>query len=783
MAFGLKNVSNKIVYNKKQSEDKEFICKINKFIYKDEESSFFVILVDLKDNEPNLNVEMNNKIFSDRKFTIVGNSTILVQSIVEGQEIEVWGNFEEGRAAGTIQFAAKGIRECIPTKPKAIEIFLSSGKIIGIGPKIAKKIVQIYGAKTIDIFDNEIEKLLEIEGISLKKLAKIEESWKEWRTIYEIISTMKIYGIGDAASLKIFNYFKEKSLYTIQNEPYNLTDVPTIGFKTADKIAQQIGISPNDPNRIEKCILYTLEEISEKGHTAYPKDDLIVKVNEFLTVENNLIEEKIHELIEKDLLIYKTVKVKVFDSKDKERFEIIEKEGLSHKKFHNTELRIAKEMKRIMDFPDILKNEKNEINEFLELNPNNLDKSQLDAAKIILSNKISILTGGPGTGKTHTIKSLLEFFNKKNETNYKINKPGIQMVLGAPTGRASKRMYESTGFSSSTLHRILGFKEGQFLHNETNQLKGDVFVIDESSMMDIWLTNGILKAIPSHARIIFVGDANQLPSVGAGNVLKDLIDSSKIPVATLNEIHRQALNSQIIIASHDIINKKLPELHPINSSSDFVFVEQQNNEEIHKNIIDITKDLLEKGVNENDIQILTPKKETEVGTNQLNHTLRDILNPNYKNYKDLKTKFVPGDRVMQFKNNKDLEIFNGDIGTVVQMDAENDIYKVKFDDRILDLDHHNLNDLNLSFATTIHKSQGSDYPYVIIPLSKSHTFMWDANLLYTATTRGKKRVILVGDKKTLFFSIAHFKQNYRITGLKDLIIEEFDYKNKNQMKL
>ena len=783
MAFGLRNVSNKIIYNKNQSEDKEFICKINKFIYKDEESSFFVISSELKENEPNINIEIKGKKFSDRKFTIVGNSTVLVQSIVEGQEIEVWGNFEEGRLPGSIQFSAKGIRECIPTKPKAIELFLSSGKIIGIGPKTAKKIVQIHGARTIELFDKEIEKLLEIDGISLKKLEKIKESWQEWRTIYEIISTMKIYGIGDAASLKIFNYFKEKSLYTIKNEPYNLTDVPTIGFKTADKIAQQIGISPNDPNRIEKCILYTLEEISEKGHTAYPKDDLIVKVNEFLTVENYLIEEKIQELITKEFLIYKPVKVKIFDSKDKEKFEIVEKEGLAHKKFHNTEHRIAKEMKRIMEFPDILQNDQKEIDDFLALNPNQLDRSQLEAAKIILSNKISILTGGPGTGKTHTIKSLLEFFDKKNENVYQIHQAGIKMILGAPTGRASKRMYESTGFESSTLHRILGFREGQFLHNENNQLKGDVFVIDESSMMDIWLTNGILRAIPSHARIILVGDFNQLPSVGAGNVLKDLIDSNKIPVAILKEIHRQALNSQIIIASHDIINKKLPELHSIDSSSDFVFVEESSNEEIHQKIITITKNLLDKGVNEDDIQILTPKKETEVGTNNLNHTLRDILNPNYKNYKDLKTKFVPGDRVMQFKNNKDLEIFNGDIGTVIQMDAENDIYQVKFDDRILNLDHHNLNDLNLSFATTIHKSQGSDYPYVIIPISKSHTFMWDANLLYTATTRGKKRVILVGDKKTLFFSIAHFKQNYRITGLKDLLIEEFDHKNKTQMKL
>jgi exodeoxyribonuclease V alpha subunit len=309
-----------------------------------------------------------------------------------------------------------------------------------------------------------------------------------------------------------------------------------------------------------------------------------------------------------------------------------------------------------------------------------------------------------------------------------------------------------------------------------------VFIVDESSMIDIWLMNAFLKALPSDARLIFVGDVDQLPSVGAGDVLKDMINSGKIPVSRLSVIHRQALNSNIIVAAHAIINKTVPPLFDLSSQSDFVFVDCDGNEEIHDTMMNIIADMVSKGIPHEDIQILTPKKESEVGTHKLNQSMRGILNPNFLNYQEVKSKFVPGDRVMQYKNNRELDIYNGDTGVVQSIDVDSATIDVKFDDKRIEFSGQNLSNLNLSYAITVHKSQGSDYPYVIIPLSKSHTFMWDVNLLYTAVTRGKKRVILVGEKKTLFYSVANFKQTDRITGLKDQIIEIFEAPMENNIK-
>lgn len=780
MAFTLKNLPRKTVFNGKPKDPSQYqrvVCQVSRFLVEDEETGYFVFLAQIPAEQPNPSATINGKIFSSRKFVVVGTSLLMVQTVVEGQEVEVWGTFEPGKQEGSIQLTAEAIQECIPTKPKAIELFLGSGKIYGIGPKTAKKIVKQHGARTIEILDTNIELLLEVEGINLKKLEIIKQSWTEWRSVYEIVATMRLYGVGDVAGVKIFNHFKEKSIFIIKNDPYALTEVSNIGFRTADKIAQSIGISPIDQKRIEKCILYTMEEIADKGHTAFPKEDLIHKVNETLQIDDGLISQEVENLITKNLIIPKPVKMKIFHNKFKEEFTIVEKQGVAHKKIHNTELRIAKELKRIAEFP-LLENESGSmdyLHDFLANNVDKLDDSQLSAARTILFNKVAILTGGPGTGKTHTIKSLLRYFDNMglNAVDARSRAQGLNTVLAAPTGRAAKRMQESTGKAGSTMHRLLGFKEGQFVHNEHNQLDGDVFIIDESSMIDIWLANGFLKSIPSHARVIFVGDVDQLPSVGAGNVLRDMIDSGCIPVARLSVIHRQALNSNIIVASHAIINKKVPPISDINSDSDFVFVEKESNEDIHDTIMDIISNMVSTGIKHEDIQILTPKKETEVGTHNLNQNMRAILNPQYLQNHEMKTRFVPGDRVMQFKNNRELEIFNGDIGIVELVNEETGGVDVNFDDRLVEIGGPELSNLNLSYAITIHKSQGSDYPYVIVPLSHSHTFMWDANLLYTAVTRGKKRVILVGDKKTLFFSVAHFKQNDRITGLKDEIIAQF----------
>jgi exodeoxyribonuclease V alpha subunit len=782
MAFTIRKATAKTKFNQKNEDKtnlKKFKCLVNKFIYKDEESGFFVFLAELSIHESNPFIEIGGKRFISRKFPVVGTSIIMTQTVVEHQEVEIWGNFEEDKD-GRIQFVASAIQEVIPTKPKAIEIFLSSGKIYGIGKSTAKKIVNQFGSETIKILDKNPEALLEIPNINAKKLELIKNSWEEWRSIYEIVATMRLYGIGDAAGIKIFNKFKEKSIEIITTNPYQLTEISGIGFVIADKIARQIGISPVDPQRIEKCIFYILEEVAEKGNTAYPKEDLIYNVYEILQIDQDLIKKQIDLLIKNEVLISKKVKVTKLKSAYNKDYESIIQDGIAHKKMHNAEITIAKELKRILDYKidENIAENKNKVERFLESNPYNLDNSQLKAVRNILNNKVSILTGGPGTGKTYTIKSLLKYFDsiEKNiviTSDYNYGQNTYISVLSAPTGRAAKRMEESTGKSSSTIHRLLGFKDGKFLFNEQNKLKGDIFILDESSMIDIWLMSAFLKALPNEARLIIVGDTNQLPSVGAGNVLKDMIESKLIPVSRLEEIHRQALNSNIIVAAYDIINKKIPKLYDIDSNSDFVFVEANGNEEIQNQIIAIITNLINKGVKAEEIQILSPRKDTSVGTQSLNEILRPILNENYLQNQEASTKFVQGDRVMQFKNNRELDIYNGDIGKVTLVEEDSDLINVNFDGKDIEFKGSEIKTLNLSYAITLHKSQGSDYPYVIIPMSKSHTFMWDANLLYTGVTRGKKRVILVGEKKTLAFSVANFKQNTRITGLKEQILEAF----------
>lgn len=785
MAFDLKKAHQKTKFGAQpqiSSENQELTCIVSRFIFKDEESGFFVFSAEIAEGHKNASATVNGKSFVGRKFVVVGTSLIMTQTIVEGQEIDVWGNFEVGKEAGSIQFSATAIQEKIPTKPKAIELFLSSGKIYGIGAKIAKRVVNEFGPQTIHVLDNTPDLLLNVEGISKKKLEMIKQSWSEWRAIYDIVATMRLYGIGDAAGVKIFSHFKENSLHIIKNEPYDLTEVTAIGFKTADKIAQQTGKSPVDEKRIEKCILYKLEEISESGSTAFPKNELALKTNELLQIDIGLVQQKIESLIESGALIEKNVAIKVFKDKNKNIFEHKDIAVVAHSRIHNTEVKIAKELKRLCDFQtnDTYADEA-KINEFLNVNPFKLDDSQLTAARTILSSKVAILTGGPGTGKTHTIKSLLSYFDgidvnavllTADDEQYS-NTPSLNSVLSAPTGRAAKRMEEATNKNSSTMHRLLGFKEGQFVYNESNKLQGDVFIIDESSMIDIWLLNAFLKALPSGARLIFVGDVDQLPSVGAGKVLKDMIESGYIPVARLSVIHRQAMNSNIIVASHAIIHRQMPPLHSFDSDSDFVFIEEKQKENIYNQIESVVNTLLSNGIKHDDIQILSPKKDGDVGTGNLNTGLRALLNPKYVSYNNMDSKFLPGDRVMQFKNNKDLDIFNGDIGKVDFIDEDAALLNVVFDGREIEIGGQDINNLKLSYAITIHKSQGSDYPFVIIPISSSHTFMWDVNLLYTAVTRGKKRVILVGEKKTLLMAVSSFKQTERITGLKEEIINTF----------
>lgn len=776
------NLNNEV----KEPTKYSFKMILNKFIFKDDASNFFVASASLSPSEDGYQETINGVVYKDRTFSVVGTSQVMC-GLEIGQEFRAWGTFGAGKQANTIQFNETAVQELLPTTAKAIEHFLASGKIPGVGEVLAKRIVAMFGERTIDVLDTNPDDLLKVQGLNLKKLEGIKTGWKEYRDIYDIISTMILYDVGDVAGMKIYNHFKERSLEIIKTDPYALTEVESIGFKTADKIATSNGISPVDPKRIEKCILFLLEDLGDNGHTAYPLDDFRGKLKEFLKIDMRPVDEKLHELIEKNQVISRTVRMKVKEYKTSKFFYRKKITVVAHKKLYNTEMRIAAELKRLATADDEMKTPemKKEVDTFLALNPFDLDDSQIEAAETILTNKVSVLTGGPGTGKTHTLKSLLHFFKNAGrivemvKDPSSINKevePLMSAVLSAPTGRAAKRMNESTQMESSTIHRLLKFSEGAFEHNELCPLQGDVFIVDESSMVDVYLASALLRAIPSNARLIIVGDFDQLSSVGPGDFLKNIINSKAVAVARLKKIHRQASGSDIILAAHDVINEKVPKLNEYSSNSDFVFVETPHKDEVeaYDTILDIVRDLLKRGVSQNSIQILTPKKESLLGVFEMNKALRFLLNPEVEEYESSKMKFIPSDRVMQLKNQAKLNIYNGDVGFIKSVDDEDGSVKINFDGGIVNIEGKGLNELILAYASTIHKSQGSDYPYVIIPIVASHSFMWDINLLYTAITRGKSRVILVGDKKTLSMSVATFKQTERVTCLRELLMEEFE---------
>lgn len=749
---------------------------INKIIYKDEESAFFVFSCAVDDE---LDIDVNNIKYKGNIFVAVGNSLMMSKMVNEGQEIDLWGRFEPGKQKNTIQFSVTHAQEKIPKNLENIELFISTGKLYGVGKVTAKKIVNKFKENTFDILNNNMEKLLEVEGINEKKLELMKQSWMDWKDMYKIIFKMRELNISESIAVKIYNTYKHDSLKVIQENPYSLIEIDSIGFKTIDKMAISLGMDLNNPQRIRECFNYILEELSKNGHTIYYKDEIVHNVAELLDINISRVEEILKLMIADNQIIEIDKKV------DFEKNNItygVNKKCLASKKIYNIETSISKEINRINDFYNPYETEDGvaDIEKFIKNNTGNLDESQVLAARNVLLSKISVLTGGPGTGKTHTIKTLLNYFKNQKIVDLRDEQQHLIVKLAAPTGMAAKRIEKSTNEESSTIHRMLGYKNNSFYYGSEKRLEGDVFIIDESSMLDIWILNGLLKAIPTHAKVIFVGDADQLESVGAGCTFRDIIESKKIKVSKLKVPHRQSLGSNIIVSSHDIINKKIPKLYDIKSDSDFVFQEEDSDEKILNSTVNIVKNLIKENVNPNDIQILTPQKESLLGINKLNHELRVLLNKEYDN--PLNNRLAKGDRIMQIKNNKDLDIYNGDVGIIRKVDKSNNIFVVSFDNKDLDIDEIDSNMLILSYAITIHKSQGSDYPYVIIPITKTHRYMWDINLLYTAITRGKKRVILVGDKEMFEKTILTKKQNNRLTYLKELIIEHNQYEEKNNLK-
>ncbi|HII4500825.1 TPA: SF1B family DNA helicase RecD2 [Clostridium perfringens] len=703
-----------------------------------------------------------------RENNIIHTAVGVLPHVKEGQNLKITGSWVNHSQFGK-QFKVEECEEILPTSKDGIEKYLSSGIIQGIGPVTAKKIVNKFGEDTLNILDNNIERLKEIEGIGKKKLETIIESYREQRELKNITIFLQTHGLSVNQCLKIYKKYGASSVDTVKNNPYILCDeISGIGFKTSDKIARSLGIEIDSPFRIQSGIRYVINEFCANGHTFMPKDELIKEASNVLTVSRDIIEENI-----KNAALDRKIKLE----------RVNDKEGVFTIPNYYCELGITNRILTlaISNFQDISVDVDHLILQFEKKNNITFAESQKDAIISAFQNGIEIITGGPGTGKTTIIKCIIEIF----ETC------GLKVLLGAPTGRAAKRMSESTGKEATTIHRMLDMgvfekEESVFVTNaEEHSLEADVVIIDEASMIDITLMNALLKSIKVGTRLIIVGDVDQLPSVGAGNVLNDFIESGFTKVVRLKEIFRQGKESMIVVNAHKINKGEMPKLNE--KGTDFFFIRNDIQEGILNTIIDLINTRLPK-FNSNwdklkSIQVLVPMKKGVLGVTNLNERIQNVLNPKapYKKEKEFRSMvFREGDKVMQIKNNYSLKwtriagkgehegsgVFNGDMGFIESIDLEGKKLSIIFDDeRRVIYDFMYLDELDLAYAITIHKSQGSEFPVVIIPAYIGAPLLMNRNLLYTGITRAKEMVVVVGIPKALKYMVDNTRSMERYSSL------------------
>ena len=697
-------------------------CIVKHVIYQNSENGFSVWACEDKD--------------SREKLRITGT----LPKVRNGMEFHLEGYRKYDKKYGN-QFCVVKYEEILPNTANGIEKYLSSGIIKGVGPGIARKIVSMFGDKTLDIIENNPEKLCEVPGIGKKLIEKIKIRDENKETLIFLYEC----GVNQSLALKICNTYGNKTVETIQRDPYSLIrDIQGVGFKTADMIADKIGFGREKYERLSEGLLYVLASFSEQGHCYAVYDQLIRKSGAVLGVDYSLLEAVLEKLITKQDVVC----IKPSDENQQAAIFLprLYSDELGTKKQLD---RISKGICRIKFHPG-----------FSYESIFQYDPDQITAIQTAMYNKIMILTGGPGTGKTTTIRGIIDVYKAE----------GGKVLLATPTGRSTKRLSELTGMEAKTIHRLLEYKPfyGYQRSNEC-KLEGDILIVDESSMVDITLMHSLLKAIPDNMSIILVGDANQLPSVGPGNVLHDLIESKKFPVVNLTNVHRQAQTSRIVTNAHLINNGQMPDISN-GKDTDFFFIDKKNPDEVIETIVDLVANRLPKHYNipSSSIQVLTPMKDKIVGAINLNKKLQSVLNPQGDGLKRGEYIFKLHDRVMQIKNNYDKDVFNGDIGEIISINEKEEKLTVDFDSRIVEYKYHELNELVLSYATTIHKSQGSEYPFVVMPFDMSNEVMLQRNLLYTAVTRAKKVLVIVGSKEALF----HAVQNNRVTARNTMLEKE-----------
>jgi len=649
-----------------------------------------------------------------------------------------------------------------PNTINGIERYLGSGLIKGIGPAYAARIVDRFGLKTLDILENDPDRLGEIAGLGRTRVESIKKAWVAQKEIHRIMVFLQGHGISATYAVKIFKTYGRKALTVVKKNPYQLTeDIWGVGFRIADSIALSLGVPANDPRRARAGLLFALDESAGEGHCFLPRDILLDQAGDLLKLSGQsdqfpgqenlysdsvLIEEQIKSLLSDDKIAVDGTNIAlapIYFAEIGAATKLLKlSSGRPFYSIQNIDQAVAWASKR------------------LQLD---LAAEQAAAIKMGLSQKVSVITGGPGTGKSTILKTLLLILSQK----------GIAVKLAAPTGRAAKRLSEATGREAKTIHRLLEYDAAirAFKRNRENRLKADMVIIDESSMMDISLTNSLLKAIADNAGLVLVGDVDQLPSVGPGNVLKDIIDSGQVPVTRLQTVFRQGPGSLISLNASRINRGDFLELMPdFQGDKDFYCIFRDEAEDIEKEILSLCSERLKIRYNFDpvqDIQVLTPMRKGIVGTENLNHRLQETLNPQNAPRRDGQHRLKTGDKVMQIRNNYDKEVFNGDQGIVGAIDSEEESVEVIFDGRRVLYEAANLGELVLAYAITVHKSQGSEFPCVIIPIHTTHYPLLQRNLIYTAVTRGRNLVILVGSKKAINIAIRNNRVVKRYTMLKE----------------
>ncbi|PWB10824.1 ATP-dependent RecD-like DNA helicase [Paramuribaculum intestinale] len=641
------------------------------------------------------------------------------------------------------QYVVESWEEVMPATIYGIEKYLGSGLIKGIGPAYARAIVSRFGLEILEVIENDIERLLEVPRLGRKRMEKIRESWEKQKDIKEVMVFLQGYGVSTAYAAKIYRQYQKDAIKTVKENPYKLADdIWGIGFKTADGIASKMGYENNDPRRCRSGIIYTLNRLAEEGHVYAEPEQLVTAAKELLQADEEPIRKAIADMIEaKDL--------------------IADNDVLYLPPFYHAENGSAKRLTSLLSeslFSDMAAEEAvpygNQSNNGIVY-----DEVQQAAIKQALESKVMVLTGGPGTGKTTTTQGIIAAFKSR----------GMQILLAAPTGRAAKRMTEATGMEAKTIHRLLEYNPMDgYKRNDENPLEGDALIVDECSMIDIMLFYNLMKAIPANMCLILVGDIDQLPSVGAGNVLRDIIDSQRIPVVRLTRIFRQAQTSRIVMNAHAINAGRFPNISN-GKDTDFFFIKAEDAEAIPQLIVSLVRDRLSRAYSYNpkEIQVLTPMQRGNVGAGNLNTELQNALNPSGESLTRGGYTFRRGDKVMQIRNNYDKNVFNGDIGYVNAVDTTERTLTVIYDGRLVEYDVSELDELTLAYAVTIHKSQGSEFPVVVIPVTMKHFVMLQRNLIYTGITRAKKICVLVGTTKALAYAIHNQTVSKRNTKLKE----------------